>query len=195
MQSFVLHIFCNLIVRQFKTICVNLHLQNRNGSVAQLNRASDSGSEGRGFESHRNHQGGAAFRGCTFFIFRAERPGREKALKVVGLNPTGITRGCSCLNCTFLYQEGMASCHTHAALVSAVSAALFYFRAERLGREKVLKVVGLNPTGITMGCSCLNCTSFIRRVWHPCHTHAALVSAVSADLFILEQKDLVEKKF
>ena len=28
---------------------------------------------------------------------------------------------------------------------------LFIFRAERLGREKVLKVVGLNPTGITMG--------------------------------------------
>ena len=45
----------------------------------------------------------------------------------------------------------MASCHTHAALVLAVSAAPFYFRAERLGREKVLKVVGLNPTGITMG--------------------------------------------
>ncbi|WP_278865811.1 hypothetical protein, partial [Leyella stercorea] len=44
-------------------------------------------------------------------------------------------------------------CHTHAALVSAVSAAPFYFRAERLGREKVLKVVGLNPTGITRGCS------------------------------------------
>ena len=47
----------------------------------------------------------------------------------------------------------MASCHTHAALVSAVSAAPSYFRAERLGREKVLKVVGLNPTGITRGCS------------------------------------------
>ena len=30
---------------------------------------------------------------------------------------------------------------------------LFIFRAERLGREKVLKVVGLNPTGITRGCS------------------------------------------
>ena len=44
--------------------------------------------------------------------------------------------------------------------------------------------MGLNPTGITRGCSCLNCTSFIRRVWHPCHTHAALVSAVSAAPFI-----------
>ena len=82
---------------------------------------------------------------------------------------------------------------------------LFIFRAERLGREKVLKVVGLNPTGITRGCSCLNCTSFIRRVWHPaiptqpaddwcsvlrrvwhpCHTHAALVSAVSAAHFYI----------
>ena len=37
------------------------------------------------------------------FYFRAERLGREKVLKVVGLNPTGITRGCNCLNCTFLY--------------------------------------------------------------------------------------------
>ncbi len=37
------------------------------------------------------------------FYFRAERLGREKVLKVVGLNPTGITRGCSCLSCTFLY--------------------------------------------------------------------------------------------
>ena len=118
------------------------------------------------------------------FYFRAERLGREKVLKVVGLNPTGITRGCSCLNCTSFIRRVWHPCHTHAALVSAVSAP-FYFRAARLGREKVLKVVGLNPTGITRGCSCLNCTSFIRRVWHPCHTHAALVSAVSAAPFYI----------
>ena len=88
----------------------------------------------------------------------------------------------------------MASCHTHAALVSAVSAAPSYFRAERLGREKVLRVVGLNPTGITRGCSCLNCTSFIRRVWHPCHTHAALVSAVSAAPFYFRAERLGREK-
>ncbi len=29
----------------------------KNGSVAQLNRASDYGSEGCGFESRRNHKG------------------------------------------------------------------------------------------------------------------------------------------
>lgn len=34
MKTFVLHVFCTAIVRQFKTICVNLHLKNRNGSVA-----------------------------------------------------------------------------------------------------------------------------------------------------------------
>ena len=80
----------------------------------------------------------------------------------------------------------MASYHTHAALVSAVSAAPFYFRAERLGREKVLKVVGLNPTGITMGVQPFEVAHFyIRRVWHPCHTHAALVSAVSAAPFYI----------
>ena len=32
----------------------------------------------------------------------------------------------------------------------------FVFGAERLGREKVLKVVGLNPTGITKGRVCQN---------------------------------------
>ena len=32
-----------------------MHPQNGNGSVAQLNRASDYGSEGCGFESRRNH--------------------------------------------------------------------------------------------------------------------------------------------
>ena len=109
MKTFVLYVFCAAIVRRFETICVNLQLQNHNGSVAQLNRASDSGSEGRGFESHRNHQGGAAFRGCTFFIFRAERLGREKVLKVVGLNPTGITMGVQLSQLHLFYQEGMAS--------------------------------------------------------------------------------------
>ena len=92
MKTFVLHVFCAAIVRRFETICVNLQLQNRNGSVAQLNRASDSGSEGRGFESHRNHPGGAVVSTAPFFVFRAERLGREKVLKVVGLNPTGITK-------------------------------------------------------------------------------------------------------
>ena len=117
MKTFVLHVFCNLIVRQFKTICVNLHLQNLNGSVAQLNRASDSGSEGRGFESHRNHQ--------------------EVQL--------------SQLHLFILGGYGIPAIPTQPQ--SQQSAAPFYFRAERLGREKVLKVVGLNPTGITMGCS------------------------------------------
>ena len=115
MKTFVLHVFCNLIVRQFKTICVNLHLQNHNGSVAQLNRASDSGSEGRGFESHRNHQGVQPFEVAHFYIRRVWHP-------AIPTQPQ-----------------------------SQQSAAPFYFRAERLGREKVLKVVGLNPTGITMG--------------------------------------------
>ena len=32
-------------------------MKTRNGSVAQLNRASDYGSEGCGFESRRNHKG------------------------------------------------------------------------------------------------------------------------------------------
>ena len=117
MKTFVLHIFCNLIVRQFKTICVNLHLQNHNGSVAQLNRASDSGSEGRGFESHRNHQG-------------------------VQLSQ---------LHLLILGGYGIPAIPTQPQ--SQQSAAPFYFRAERLGREKILKVVGLNPTGITRGCS------------------------------------------
>ena len=134
MKTFVLHVFCAAIVRRFETICVNLQLQNHNGSVAQLNRASDSGSEGRGFESHRNHQG-------------------------VQLSQLHL----------FCYR-------------------LLNYRAERLGREKVLKVVGLNPTGITRGCSCLNCTSFIRRVWHPCHTHAALVSAVCCTFLFQSRK-------
>ena len=34
MKTFVLHVFCTAIVRRFETICVNLHLKNRNGSVA-----------------------------------------------------------------------------------------------------------------------------------------------------------------
>lgn len=33
-----------------------MYLRGHNGSVAQLNRASDSGSAGRGFESHRGHK-------------------------------------------------------------------------------------------------------------------------------------------
>ncbi len=37
---------------------VPLHPQIGNGSVAQLNRASDYGSEGCGFESRRNHKNG-----------------------------------------------------------------------------------------------------------------------------------------
>ena len=37
------------------------------------------------------------------FIFLLERLGREKVLKVVGLNPTGITRGAAFRGCTFLY--------------------------------------------------------------------------------------------
>ena len=42
----------------FRKKCVPLHPQIRNadGSVAQLNRASDYGSEGCGFESRRNHK-------------------------------------------------------------------------------------------------------------------------------------------
>ena len=37
--------------------CVPLHRKSENGgSVAQLNRASDYGSEGCGFESRRNHE-------------------------------------------------------------------------------------------------------------------------------------------
>ena len=35
-----------------------MYLRVRNGPVAQLNRASDSGSAGRGFESHRGHKNG-----------------------------------------------------------------------------------------------------------------------------------------
>ena len=34
MKTFVLHVFCTAIVRRFETICVNLQLQNHNGSVA-----------------------------------------------------------------------------------------------------------------------------------------------------------------
>ena len=34
MKTFVLHVFCAAIVRRFETICVNLQLQNRIGSVA-----------------------------------------------------------------------------------------------------------------------------------------------------------------
>ena len=34
MKTFALHVFCAAIVRRFETICVNLQLQNRNGSVA-----------------------------------------------------------------------------------------------------------------------------------------------------------------
>ena len=89
------------------------------------------------FESHRNHQGVQLSQLHLFCYrllnYRAERLGREKVLKVVGLNPTGITMGVqlsqlhlfilggygilpyprslsfSSLCCTFLY--------THAALI------------------------------------------------------------------------------
>ena len=48
---------------------ISLHSQTKgNGSVAQLNRASDYGSEGYRFESCRSHQG-VSFR-STFFYFR-----------------------------------------------------------------------------------------------------------------------------
>ena len=39
----------------FENKVIPLHSQLRNGSVAQLNRASDYGSEGSGFESQRSH--------------------------------------------------------------------------------------------------------------------------------------------
>ena len=48
------------IIWSIQKKCVPLHPQIRNeeprGSVAQLNRASDYGSEGCGFESRRNHK-------------------------------------------------------------------------------------------------------------------------------------------
>ena len=55
---------------------VPLHPQIRNGgSVAQLNRASDYGSEGCGFESRRNHKqktGTLGFIQCTSFSFHTD---------------------------------------------------------------------------------------------------------------------------
>ena len=89
----------------------------------------------------------------------------------------------------------MASCHTHAALVSAVSAAPSYFRAERLGREKVLRVVGLNPTGITMGVQLSQLHLFILGGYGILPYPRSLSFSSLLNLFILEQKDLVEKKF
>ena len=44
-----------------------MYLRGHNGSVAQLNRASDSGSAGRGFESHRGHK--KAFAQAIAFLF------------------------------------------------------------------------------------------------------------------------------
>ena len=51
------------------------YLRGRKGPVAQLNRASDSGSAGRGFESHRGHKISSRKRDCFFvthflFLFR-----------------------------------------------------------------------------------------------------------------------------
>ena len=109
MKTFAFHVFCAAIVRRFETICVNLQLQNRNGSVAQLNRASDSGSEGRGFESHRNHQG-VQLSQLHLFYFGAERLGREKVLKVVGLNPTGITKGVQLSQLHLFYFKNELTC-------------------------------------------------------------------------------------
>ncbi len=46
----------NLLINEFANLLINLYFCHRkNGPVAQLNRASDSGSEGRGFESPRGH--------------------------------------------------------------------------------------------------------------------------------------------
>ena len=159
MKTFVLHVFCNLIVRQFKTICVNLQLQNHNGSVAQLNRASDSGSEGRGFESHRNHHGGAVVSTAPFIL-------GGYGIPAIPTQPQ-----------------------------SQQSAAPFYFRAERLGREKVLKVVGLNPTGITMGVQLSQLHLLYQEGMASLPYPRSLSLSSLLHLFILEQKDLVEKKF
>ena len=72
---------------------------------------------------------------------------------------------------------------------------LFIFRAERLGREKVLKVVGLNPTGITMGVQLSQLHLFILGGYGILPYPRSLSFSSLLNLFILEQKDLVEKKF
>ena len=43
------------ILLKYGNIALSLQSQNGYGSVAQLNRASDYGSEGYGFESRRDH--------------------------------------------------------------------------------------------------------------------------------------------
>ena len=54
---------------------INAYLRVRIGPVAQLNRASDSGSAGLGFESQRGHKKSSRKRDCFFvthflFLFR-----------------------------------------------------------------------------------------------------------------------------
>ncbi len=55
---------------QIEKKLVLLQSQKRNGSVAQLNRASDYGSEGCRFESCRSHQRSTSKNGGAFFLPR-----------------------------------------------------------------------------------------------------------------------------
>ena len=113
MKTFVLHVFCAAIVRRFETICVNLQLQNHNGSVAQLNRASDSGSEGRGFESHRNHQGGAVVSTAPIllqaFKLSSSKTWSRKSSEGRGFESHRNHQGVQLSQLHLFYQEGMAS--------------------------------------------------------------------------------------
>lgn len=62
---------CNVLLNT--KFCLPLQrFKKQNGCVAQLNRASDYGSEGWGFESLRDHQqnkGLQTFRVCSPFLF------------------------------------------------------------------------------------------------------------------------------
>ena len=69
--------FCKKTTKEFgqfgKTLYLCSRLIGKVGSVAQLNRASDYGSEGCGFESRRNHKRMrwtiARFADCSSFSF------------------------------------------------------------------------------------------------------------------------------
>ncbi len=58
-KKFITKVFCKKTTKEFgqfgKTLYLCSRLIGKVGSVAQLNRASDYGSEGCGFESRRNH--------------------------------------------------------------------------------------------------------------------------------------------